>query len=177
MLGTQGRKQSWKKWLRSKETAINLIETTPPSNDGMGNSGWWHGVASTAPPTRNRRSEEKLWWVRLNKILVRNPCYIHQCKKFCLCVVGTKGNVWHVFCDDCYSCLTWWHDWSYIVSSASWMDGLGGWCGSDVWRVMLIHDYLGLAIRTFAVPHDVECPMLMFHPVSGDGNCAWVIFW
>ena len=91
-------------------------------------------VASTASPTRNRRNErtmvsksDKKCWCETHVISTSILCD-------CLCVVGTKSNAWHVCLWLCFS-LTWWHAWSYIVSSASWMDGLGGWCGSDVWQV------------------------------------------
>ena len=52
-------------------------------------------VASTASPTRNRRSEKKLWWVRVSMLLVRNPCQTHRYKKTCVLVVGTKS-MWHI---------------------------------------------------------------------------------
>ena len=58
--------------------------------------------------------------------------------------------------------LTWWHDWSYIVSSASWMDGLGGWCGSDVWQIMLFHNYCTLTIWFKSLLYVVKWSMSLF---------------
>ena len=76
--------------------------------------------------------------------------------------------------------LTWWHVWSYIVSSASWMDGPGGWCGSDVWQVMFFHDCFTLAICLSAVCHDVKWSMIFVGLFSGKvwGNfLLWYFGW
>ena len=42
------------------------------------------------------------------------------------------------------------------------MDGLGGWCGSDVWQVMLFHNYCTLTIWFKSLLYVVKWSMSLF---------------